>query len=160
MALRGNTWVMLSTASGFSASAEWFPGLFTGSKAMLVGDVNGDGRADLVAVGDNDTQITTVMLSAESVEQPPSRTGPRFLDPVHWSNDPFFGTKATLLGDVTGDGRADLVAVNENDTWVMLSTGSGFPAPDAVDRRTVLRHQGHASRRCHRRRPRGPGRGQ
>jgi FG-GAP-like repeat len=32
-------------------------------------------------------------------------------------------------GDVDGDGRADLVAVNDNDTWVMLSTGSEFSAP-------------------------------
>jgi hypothetical protein len=28
--------------------------------------------------------------------------------------------------DVTGDGKADLVAQNPNDTWVMASTGSGF----------------------------------
>jgi hypothetical protein len=31
--------------------------------------------------------------------------------------------------DVNGDGRADLVAQNENGTWVMLSTGSSFSPP-------------------------------
>jgi len=34
----------------------------------------------------------------------------------------------------------DLVAVNDNDTWVMLSTGSGFPsAPAQWVRRALLR---------------------
>jgi hypothetical protein len=35
----------------------------------------------------------------------------------------------TLAGDVNGDGRTDLVAVNDASTWVMLSTGSGFSSP-------------------------------
>jgi hypothetical protein len=127
MAVRGNTWEMSSTDMRFSAPELWYPGLFSGDKAVLIGDVDGDGRADLVAVGDSsDTSLTTVMLSAE---QPPWRTAPGFLTPVYWSRDPFFGTRATLLGDVTGDGRADLVAVNGNDTWVMISTGSEFSAP-------------------------------
>ncbi len=70
----------------------------------------------LVAV--NDTS-TWVMVSL----------GARFGGPVEWSGTEFFGSKATLLGDITGDGRADLVAVNDTSTWVMLSTGSGFSAP-------------------------------
>jgi hypothetical protein len=43
----------------------------------------------------------TGMLSAEKL---PGRTAPGFLTPVYWSRDPFFGAKATLLGDCTGDG--------------------------------------------------------
>ena len=107
---------MRSTGSGFSIPERWSGDPFFGTKATLLGDVTGDGRADLVAVNENDTWV---MLS----------TGSGFPAPARWSGEPFFGTKATLLGDLTGDGRADLVAVNENDTWVMLSTGSGFPAP-------------------------------
>jgi hypothetical protein len=184
MALEGNTWVMLSTGRGFSPPTKWYTGLFSGSKAILLDDVNGDGRADLVAVGDTDT---AVMLSSEqlpfpfapgpgfsgpdqwsggpsgvpffgskvtllgdvtgdgradlvavndndiwvalSSEQPPFKSHPGFLEPARWSGERFFGTRATLLGDVTGDGRADLLAVNDNDTWVMLSSGTGFSAP-------------------------------
>jgi FG-GAP-like repeat len=184
MALDGNTWVMLSTGRGFSPPTQWYAGLFSGSKATLLGDVNGDGRADLVVVDDT---TTAVMLSSEqlpwpftpgpgfsgpaqwsgepsgvpffgskvtllgdvngggradlvavndndtwvslSSEQLPFTSHPGFSAPARWSGERFFGSKATLLGDVTGDGRADLVAVNDNDTWVMLSTGSGFSAP-------------------------------
>ena len=99
MGLDGNTWVMLSTGRGFSSPTAWHDGLFFGSKATLLGDVDGDGRADLVAVNDNDTWV---MLS----------TGSGFSAPAQWSGEPFFGNKATLLGDITGDGRSDLVAVN------------------------------------------------
>ncbi len=38
-------------------------------------------------------------------------------------------TQAVHVADVTGNGRADLVAVNDNSTYVMLSTGTGFSAP-------------------------------
>jgi surface antigen len=39
--------------------------------------------------------------------------------------------RGTFSADVNGDGRADLVAVDEKATFVMLSTGSGFSAPAA-----------------------------
>jgi hypothetical protein len=87
--------------------------------ATLLGDTTGDGRADLVAVHDNDTGV---MLSTGTGFSAP-------IDALQWSGETFYGTKANLLGDITGDGRADLVAVNDNATWVMLSTGTGFSAP-------------------------------
>ncbi|MFI5286388.1 MAG: VCBS repeat-containing protein [Candidatus Dormiibacterota bacterium] len=33
------------------------------------------------------------------------------------------------MADVSGDGKADLVAVNSGSTFVMTSTGPGFAAP-------------------------------
>jgi hypothetical protein len=114
-----DTWVMLSTGSEFSAPAQWDSVVFYGSMATLLGDTTGDGRADLVAVHDNDTGV---MLSTGTGFSAP-------IDALQWSGETFYGTKANLLGDITGDGRADLVAVNDNATWVMLSTGTGFSAP-------------------------------
>jgi hypothetical protein len=35
----------------------------------------------------------------------------------------------TLAADVSGGGKADLIAVNDTSAWVMLSTGSSFSAP-------------------------------
>jgi hypothetical protein len=110
MALDGNTWVMVSTGRGFSPPTEWLFGPFSGSKATLLGDVNGDGRADLVAVDDT---ITEVSLSNKQL---PFYSHPMFSAPAQWSGEGFFGSKATLLGDVTGDGRAALVAVNVFNT--------------------------------------------
>jgi hypothetical protein len=87
-----------------------------GQSRTLAADVNGDGRADLVAV--NDTSAW-VMLS----------TGSSFSAPADWHEGAFYGSRATLACDVNGDGRADLVAVNDSSVWVMLSTGSGFSGP-------------------------------
>lgn len=91
----------------------------------LQGDVNGDGLTDLVAVNEDSVFVT---LS----------TGSGFQAPNSWWNAPIppsppgvppYGARATLLGDVTGNGKADIVAVNDNSVWVMLSTGSSFSAP-------------------------------
>lgn len=46
-----------------------------------------------------------------------------------WLTGSISGTKATLSGDVTGDGRTDLVGVNSSSAFVATSTGSGFAAP-------------------------------
>jgi len=41
---------------------------------------------------------------------------------------PYYGTRGTFFADVTGDGRADAIVVNEGSTTVRPSTGSGFAA--------------------------------
>jgi hypothetical protein len=38
----------------------------------------------------------------------------------------FYGSRATLAGDVRGIGWADLVAVSDNNTFVLPSSGTGF----------------------------------
>jgi len=84
--------------------------------ANLSGDVNGDGRADLVAINDADISVA---LS----------TGTAFAAPTQWSAVALKGTVGNLLGDVNSDGRADLVAINDADIRVALSTGTAFTTP-------------------------------
>ena len=43
-----------------------------------------------------------------------------------WTQGAFFGSRGTFFADVTGDGRADAIAVNDNTVTVRLSTGSAF----------------------------------
>ncbi len=92
---------MLSTGSGFSAPQLWSSTPFYGSRATLCGDLNGDGKADLIAVDDN---ATFVMQS----------NGSAFGPVQNWSTTPFYGTAGTFAGDVNGDGRSDLIALNYN----------------------------------------------
>jgi FG-GAP-like repeat len=82
----------------------------------MIGDVTGDGKADLVAVNNNNA---FVMAS----------TGTRFAAPAPWANAPFYGNVANVLADVNGDGKLDLVAVNTTSIWVAPSTGTTFGTP-------------------------------
>jgi spore germination protein YaaH len=52
-----------------------------------------------------------------------------FSTPASWATYPFYGSVATLVGDVTGDGKTDVVAVNGGQTFVMASSGTAFPSP-------------------------------
>ena len=43
-----------------------------------------------------------------------------------WVDGPYFGSKGTHFADVTGDGRADAIVVNNEKITVRRSTGTGF----------------------------------
>ncbi|MBK7244409.1 MAG: VCBS repeat-containing protein [Saprospiraceae bacterium] len=43
-----------------------------------------------------------------------------------WTDVPFFGSKGTFFADVTGDGLADLIAVNSNGIIIRRSCESSF----------------------------------
>lgn len=49
--------------------------------------------------------------------------------PVETSSGLFYGSIATLTGDVNGDGYPDLIAINTDSIWVMPGTATGFAAP-------------------------------
>ena len=116
-----SVWAMISNGSSFNSPTQWAITQTTpcpyGTRATLLGDVTGDGKADLVTVNDGNAYVW-------------ASTGTGFTVPtIPWASVAFYGSRATLLADMNGDGKADLVAVNDNSVWVMLSTGSGFSAP-------------------------------
>jgi hypothetical protein len=43
-----------------------------------------------------------------------------------WTQGAYFGTRGTFFADVTGDGRADAIVVNDDTVTVRRSTGTGF----------------------------------
>jgi hypothetical protein len=122
-----NIYVMTSNGSGFNSPALWsstnpFYGTHDTFSTQLA-DVNGDGKADAVAF---DGSSVYVMLSS----------GSGFGASTIWSgpNIPFYGSASqianpTQLADVNGDGKADAVAFNGSNIYVMLSNGSGFNQP-------------------------------
>jgi hypothetical protein len=43
-----------------------------------------------------------------------------------WRHGGLFGSKGTFTGDVTGDGKDDLIEVNDSDITVRISQGTYF----------------------------------
>jgi RHS repeat-associated protein len=124
----GKIYISYSTGTGFGnkvlvgqASTNAGPAdLNTGYTHYLVtlGDVNNDGKADIVA-GDG-----TVWLS----------TGSGFAAPVKWRN--FTDLTQISVKDANGDGYADMLTVDSNGgIYISYSTGSGFGAPVYVGQR-------------------------
>jgi hypothetical protein len=107
-----------------------FPGIFRGlsgarhrkgtrlNESLFTGDVNGDGKADLIEINDNDI---TVRISQ----------GTYFTAASTFYTGSYTGVTAYLVGDVNGDGKADLVVVLGSTVLVNLSTGTAFGAPVA-----------------------------
>jgi uncharacterized protein (DUF2141 family) len=117
-----SVFVSLSTGTGFQIKKTWSTdfgyndnwGVEKHVRAM--GDVNGDGKADVVAFGDNSVYVS---LS----------TGSGFQNKITWSTD--FGYNdnwrnwkhVRSLADVNGDGKSDIVAFGSSSIYVSLSTG-------------------------------------
>jgi beta-fructofuranosidase len=116
-----DVFVAPSTGTAFGASAKWHDFFALDGEVPAVGDVNGDGRDDIVTFTRNSLADVYVALS----------TGTSFGPSVKWHD--FFGTAGESPGvaDVNGDGRDDIVTFTHGslaDVYVALSTGTGFGA--------------------------------
>jgi autotransporter-associated beta strand protein len=115
--LAGKWYVGLSSGSGFGTFIPWLSGFDTNSTQRLVGDANGDGKADVASFTQSSGKWSVALSS-----------GSAFAPGGLWLTN--FGTDAqqAFLFDADRDGRADAVFVqsNSSDWWVVYSTGSTF----------------------------------
>jgi hypothetical protein len=117
--------VGLSTGSAFAKPTQWssdFAWMNDNADHRELGDVNGDGKADVV--GFRPTLGVYVGLS----------TGTSFMTATLWSNAFSSYDSQTrfprLVGDVNGDGKADIVAFAPTvGAYVGLSNGTSFDTP-------------------------------
>src|SRR5206468_498306 len=90
-------------------------------EAVAVGDLNGDGVADIAAPDALNNQVS-VLLGTGS-----GSFGPAANFPVEANAAP----QSVAVGDLNGDGNPDIVTANTNtqDLSVLLGTGSGSCGP-------------------------------
>jgi hypothetical protein len=125
-------YVARSTGTGFLPATRWIAafgtlaGGWTSQNVFprLVADVDGDGRADVVGFSMYGTYVAR-------------STGTAFLLPTRWIAN--YGTVIggwtsqnlypRALGDVNGDGKADVVGFGQAGAYLSVSTGTSFAAP-------------------------------
>jgi hypothetical protein len=104
-------------SDGFSSVNEpWTSVAYYGDRGTFFADLTGDGKADAIVVNNNGIVVRKA-----------NANGNGFTGNEWWTtNTSFYGTIGTYFADVTGDGKADAIAIQENSIDVRTSTGSGF----------------------------------
>jgi len=115
----------LSTGSGFTGSGVLWHGDFCPGEALpFAGDVNGDGKDDIIAFyrsSQSGTPQGDVIVALSS--------GSGFGTAQKWHDWFSIGDQVPLVGDLNADGRVDIVTCSQGedgDVYVALNTGSGF----------------------------------
>jgi hypothetical protein len=94
------------------------------SYKFLLGDVNGNKKADVVAIAPNDGGTIRFVVWVATADG--------FAGGGEWGRDPYnYSAYRFRLGAVTGDGQADVIGIDPNDNGairivVWKSTGSSF----------------------------------
>ena len=119
-------WVALSNGDGtFQAPtlvlADFNPGQgWQGAKHLrIMGDLNGDRRADIVGFGD------AGVYSAISNGNGTFAAATFILAEMGYNNGWRIENHPRFAADVTGDGKADLVGFGDDGVWVSVTGGSG-----------------------------------
>jgi hypothetical protein len=107
-------------AGGFASPvyylAAWYGSLSYSITSVAIGDLNGDGKPDIVAVNWAN-KVTGVLLG----------DGTGSFGPATFVQAGFLPW-AVAIGDVSGDGKPDLVVANEGDDSVSVLLGDGTGA--------------------------------
>ena len=88
-------------------------GAFYGALGTAIGDVDNDGKKDLIALGSGYIGVIRSI-------------GNTFGSYETWLGSTFAGSHGTLVGDIDGDGRVDIVNLNDSSVTARRSTGSSF----------------------------------
>jgi hypothetical protein len=119
----GGVTVRLSTGSAFGSPTSWIAIKYVGTRDTLFADVTGDRWADAVVVN-NDT-VTVRRAAADCGVF--NCWNFRFNPNEDWTRGPYFGGRKTILADVTGDGRADAIVVNDGTVTVRRAVADCNP---------------------------------
>lgn len=105
----------------FSSSNGW-----TADRHLrMMGDVNGDGQDDIIGFGEFEVSVA---FSESGNFATPVSCIKEFTVTQGWK----VGKHAIQIGDINGDGKADIIGFKDEQTIVALSNGDCFDPPQVV----------------------------
>lgn len=108
-----------------------FPASLSDPRVKLA-DMTGDGLTDVVLVEDGRVQYWPYLGYGRWGAVVTVQNAPRFGESSDWGAGRY-DPRRLLIGDIDGDGRADLVYVGDGDVTVWVNRGgTAFAAPDVV----------------------------
>ena len=114
-----DVYVSLSTGTSFGPGVKWHDFFALAGEVPAVGDVNGDGKDDVITFTRNNLADVYVALS----------TGTSFGASAKWHDYFALAGEVPGVGDFNGDGKDDIAVFNQGtlaDVYVATSTGTGF----------------------------------
>jgi hypothetical protein len=114
-----DVYVALSDGGSFAPGQKWHDDFASWGRFPAVGDVDGDGRDDLIAFTQGSEAEVYVALNE----------GGRFGAPLKWHDHFAPEGEQPRVGDVDGDGKDDIVTFTggeASDVYVALSDGAAF----------------------------------
>ena len=120
------------TGGGLAAAGTYSVGLGSGPKGVVTGDVNGDGRLDII----------TANADADNIGVLLGQVGGGFATVNEYTTGTGSSPRGVVLGDVNGDGRLDVITANygTSSVGVLLGqTGGGLAAVSAYATSEPLR---------------------
>jgi hypothetical protein len=115
--------ILLGNGDGTFQSRVSYPttnGIFIGPSAMTTGDLNGDGKVDLVISDQEDNSVSILLGNGDG----------SFQNPLEFATGTFAGGVAAA--DFNGDGRLDLAIANFNDNTVSVMLHLPQPPTNVV----------------------------
>ncbi len=135
-------YVALCTGSKFAEPTKWYSGYAIGHGAWtvtqhtrIVTDINKDKKADIVGFGG---ELYISFAESNKFGQQTKLGFPFFTLHEKWN----LKKRRRLMGDINGDGMADIIALLENKIFYALANGNGFSSKKKIERGDYTVSQG------------------